>query len=59
MDFHNASIERIKHGKEPRDPMTNDDRLRLFRTRMASLCVTEFNTVFIAGKVQEATRAQR
>lgn len=59
MMFTNASLERVRHGKQPRDPMTNDQRLQLFRRRRAETCTTEFNTVFIGGKMQGANRAQR
>ena len=55
----NTSIELVKWGKPPRQPLTNDQRLQQFRRRRAETCTTEFNTVFIGGKMQGANRAQR
>lgn len=46
MIFSNASLELVRHGKEPRRPLTNDQRLQQFRRRRAVLCTTEFNTYF-------------
>ncbi len=50
MMFSNASLELVRHGKEPRRPLTNDQRLQQFRRRRAVTCTTEFNTAFPAGR---------
>lgn len=47
----NTSVELVKWGKIPRKPLTNDQRLQLFRRRRAASCTTEFNTFFPAGHV--------
>ncbi len=49
--FSNASLELVRYGKQPRQPLTNDQRLQLFRRRRAITCTTEFNTFFPAGRV--------
>ncbi len=54
MMFSNASLELVRHGKEPRRPLTNDQRLQQFRRRRAASCTTEFNTHFIAGRRPES-----
>lgn len=51
MMFANASLELVRYGKEPRRPLTNDQRLQQFRRRRAASCTTEFNTAFPAGRV--------
>lgn len=51
MMFANASLELVRHGKQPRRPLTNDQRLQQFRRRRADYCTTEFNTVFPAGRI--------
>lgn len=51
MMFANASLELVRYGKEPRRPLTNDQRLQQFRRRRAATCTTEFNTSFPAGRL--------
>lgn len=51
MQFSNTSVELVRHGKQPRQPMSNDQRLQLFRRRHAATCTTEFNTAFPAGRL--------
>lgn len=51
----NTSIERVKFGQLPRMPMTNDQRLQIFRTRRAATCTTEFTTIFPAGRLPGTT----
>ncbi len=51
MMFPNSSLELVRYGKEPRRPLTNDQRLQQFRRRRAASCTTEFNTAFPAGRV--------
>lgn len=51
MMFPNASLELVRYGKEPRRPLTNDQRLQQFRRRRAATCTTEFNTSFPAGRL--------
>jgi hypothetical protein len=51
--FPNSSIELVRYGKHPRRPLTNDQRLQLFRSRSAKTSTTEFNTVFPAGRVAQ------
>lgn len=54
--FRNSSLELVRHGKEPRQPLTNDQRLQLFRRRRAITCTTEFNTAFLSGKIPSSDR---
>ncbi len=49
MIFANASLELLRYGKQPRRPLTNDQRLQQFRRRRAVTCTTDFNTAFPAG----------
>lgn len=51
MQFSNTSVELVRYGKQPRQPMSNDQRLQLFRRRMSETCTTEFNVHFPAGRV--------
>ncbi len=55
--FRNSSLELVRHGKQPRQPLTNDQRLQLFRRRRAASCTTEFNTFFPAGRVAGSERS--
>lgn len=50
----NTSIERVKWGEKPRPPLSNDQRLQVFRRRHAATCTTEFNTAFLSGKIQSS-----
>lgn len=49
--FSNTSVELVRHGKQPRQPMNNDQRLQLFRRRLSATCTTDFNTAFPAGRL--------
>ena len=57
----NTSIELVKWGKPPRQPLDNHQRLQQFRKRMAATAQAGFNTVFLAGKNTngEASNAKR
>lgn len=47
----NTSLERAAHGHWPRVPLTNADRLRIFRQRLAQSATPEFNNFFPAGRL--------
>lgn len=51
--FPNSSLERVRHGRLPRPPMSNADRLQQFRRRMSEVAQPVFNNFFIAGKSKE------
>jgi hypothetical protein len=56
MDLDKHIIERVRFGRDPSRPLSNDDRLRAFLRKLTTYREVEPNNFFLAGRAPALTK---